>query len=154
MAAALAVGLLVMELQPAALRAAAPLIANERALIAVALAHRAPDRRRDVPRPRRWIGIGHAAARPSTRFAVRASLAQDARPVVSGVAPLLDRGELLRDGNVDQRGQIAVRNLVAHLGFEARKLGLERGVGSELDLVAIRGKRLYPRGCGRGCECG
>jgi hypothetical protein len=58
MIAAAAVRRLVMELQPLASRAAAAALVDEGALRAVPFPHRATNRRRDVPRPRRDVGVG------------------------------------------------------------------------------------------------
>jgi hypothetical protein len=57
-------------------------------------------------------------------------------------APGLQPIELPGDGHVDDRGEIAVRNLMAEECPKPLQLVVERGARRELDFVASRRERL------------
>ena len=120
----------VVVFEPSALRASPALRVHVAASVSVALMHRPPDRGRNVPRG--WGGIG-----------LREPLPGSLRPGESlGFEPF----ELLGDGLLDDRGQIAVGHLWPHERPEALQLVLELGAGGELNLVPRRGEGLDDRG--------
>lgn len=126
--------LLMMKLEPAPLGTAPPVRRNEGASIAVALAHRTPDRRRDRAARRRGISRGNTRA----------------RPLCPGIATLLDCRQLLSDRDLDQHRQVAIWNLVPHRGGQSIQLFFQRVARRELNLVASRRQRLNDRRSGDG----
>ena len=132
--AAHAVGASVMELEPVPLGAASALLVDEAATLGVARAHGAAHGCRDVAR---WPGA----------VAVRDRLAGSglAGSGCLGEAPGLEPFELLGDGSLDDRGDVAVGDFGAHEGREPLELVVQLGAGSELDLVAPGRERLDDR---------
>ena len=131
MVAAVAKRVTVMELEMVTRRAPAAQFVHEPAAALVSRVHRPPDRRRDVPRgggDRRVGGDG-----PSGGL----GLAEAA-----GFEPF----ELLRDGLLDERREIAVGHGGEHERPEPLELVVELGTRGELDLVASRSDGLDPRG--------
>jgi hypothetical protein len=62
-----------------------------------------------------------------------------------GEAPGFEPFELLGDGSLDDRGDVAVGDFGAHEGRKPLELAVQLGAGGELDLVAPRRKRLDDR---------
>ena len=100
-------------------------------------------------RPRSGIGLRRAHARHAGRprgCGAGGEVASVSRGPCPGSrpreAPGLEPFELLGDGLLDDRGQIAVRHCAAHQGSESLQLVVELGAGGELHLVPARGQRL------------
>ena len=108
-------------------------------------------------RPRSGIGLRPARTRLASprpgsgaswgRSALRERLPRRLGP---GEAPGFEPLELLGDGLLDDRGQVAVGHRRAHEGPQPLELVVELGGGGELDLVAGRGEGLDQRGPGPG----
>ena len=113
-----------VELEPVARGAPSPLLVDVAASASVPLVNGAPHRGRDVARGGRGVDSPRA-------------LPRGLRPARSaGFEPL----ELLGDGLLDDRGQVAVGHRGAHEGLEPLELVVELGGGRELDPVASRGR--------------
>jgi hypothetical protein len=118
-----------VEFEPVALRAPSTLLVHVAASVSVALTHGTPDRRGDVARRGWWVEAPF-------RFRLRKAFAGSPRLCeASGLEPF----ELLGDGLLDDRGQIAVRDSGTHQGSESLQLAVELGAGRELHLVPARG---------------
>jgi hypothetical protein len=111
-----------VKLEAAAFAAALAILGHERASIAIALAHRAAHGCRDMAGSR-----GRRLRR--CRFSWPPRLC---------VPLLVDRGELLRDRQIDQRRQIAIGHLMTQLVRQTLELALELRARGELHLVASR----------------
>jgi hypothetical protein len=124
----------VVELEPLARRASSPLFVHVAASASVPLVHRSLHRGRDP-------------ARRGGGLALRERLSRRLGPgEAAGFEPL----ELLGDGLLDDRGQVAVGHRGAHEGAQPLELVVKRGGSGELDLVAAWGEGLDHRGSGPG----
>ena len=124
----------VVELEPLARRASSPLFVLVAASASVPLVHGSLHRGRDL-------------ARRGGGLALRERLPRRLGP---GEAPGFEPLELLGDGLLDDRGQVAVGHRGAHEGPQPLELVAKLGGGGELDLVAGRGEGLDHRGPGPG----
>jgi hypothetical protein len=120
----------VVELEPLASGAPPALLVHVSASTLVALVHGALDRRRDLARPRRGVGLGEGL--PGS--------AGSAKP--PGFEPL----QLLGDRVLDDQGQIAVGHRGAHQGSETLELVAKGGGRGELDPVSSRGEGRHDGG--------
>ena len=120
----------VVELEPLARRASSPLFVLVAASASVPLVHGSLHRGRDL-------------ARRGGGLALRERLPRRLGP---GETPGFEPLELLGDGLLDDRGQVAVGHRGAHEGPQSHELVVELGGGRELDPVAAWGQRRNPRG--------
>src|SRR6185503_21060746 len=137
-------GVTVVELEPSPLGAAAALLVDEAASACVPVAHRAAHRGGDVARRAGDVRIRE------TRTGNR-RLAEASR---------LEPFELLADGALDDRGEVAVGDFGAHECPEPLELVAQLDTGGELDLEACGRKGLDDRLNSsrdefsvRGCRC-
>ncbi len=107
-------------------RAAASLTVHEPAAALIPLVHFSSNRGRDVTRGGRHVGVPDSlpgSLRP---------------PEAAALQPL----ELLGHGDLDHRGEVAVRGRGSHQRLQTLELLAQLGRRRELDLVASRRKRL------------
>jgi hypothetical protein len=119
-------GAAVVELEQVPLGATQALLVHESAALAVALVHRASHRRRNV-------AGGTGSVRLGERFAWSHGLAETA-----SFEPLQRVGY----GSIDDRREVAVRDLRAQERRQPLELVAQLGAGGELDLEAGRRQRL------------
>jgi hypothetical protein len=130
----------VVVLESVALGASPAVVLHEAASTSVAPVDGTSDRGRDMPGGRVRTDPG--------RVILRRALPRRARPTESsGLQPL----ELLGDGFVDDRGEIAVRHFRAQKCPKALELVAQLGARRELDLVPLGSERLEK---GTGCRGG
>ena len=124
----------VVELEPLARRASSPLFVLVAASASVPLVDGSLHRGRDL-------------ARGGGGLALRERLS---RRLGSGETPGFEPLELLGDGLLDDRAEVAVGHRGAHEGLQALELVTELGGGGELHPVAARGEGLDLSGPGPG----
>jgi hypothetical protein len=127
-------GVPMVELEMLAFWASSALLIHVAASACVALVHRPPDGGRDVARGRGRRGL-------------RESLPGSRR---LGEAPGFEPFELLGDGLLDERSQVAVRYLCAHQRPESGQFVLQLGAGRELNPVPAGSQGLHDGPLGRG----